>query len=495
MNQPRPRRRPITEPFPTHAVGKVRALLERAGYDSAGIRAAGVDVGLGVRRPDVPVLLRLLQPGEPLSSLVRLFLFGQAIDARELRRRLRGDLDALTGAGLIAERAGRIEPTVQITPWRGRLVVHDADPPGELWPEHVSGPTPAAEALAQLIAPGAVETSLDVGTGSGVLALILAGSSRSVVATDVNPAALRYAKLSAALSGFDNVDVRAGSLFEPVPAARFDRVVSNPPFVIAPESRFLFRHSDLPGDQMSRRVVEGTAGHLAEGGFGAILCNWIVPRGQAWLDPVREWLEPSGCDAVVLLHGVEDPLTYAVRWNGRAQYVEPEEFRRLLGRWLEYDRKQGIEAIASGAVVLRQSASPSWVHGLQLDGEPRGDGAAHLARLFAAGDAIAQGMSDEQLLATVVNLDAAHHLEQSLASRRDGYVVEPARLLLDDGLGVQMPIPPDLIPFVLQLDGSRPVREVIATVEPATARPGALGLVRSLVERGYLTLSGRPRQQ
>jgi SAM-dependent methyltransferase len=447
-------------------------------------------VGLGVRRPDVPVLLQLLEPAEPLSSLVRLFLFGQDLDTRDLRRRLGRDLDALADAGLVVEHGPRTESTVQLTPWRGFIVAHDVDPPGPLWPEHVSGPTPAAETLAQLIMPGKAGASLDVGTGSGVLALLLARSSHSVIATDINPAALRYAALSAALSGLGNIEVRAGSLFKPVGTTRFDRVVSNPPFLIAPDSGLLFRHNDLPGDEMSRRVVKEAAGHLADGGYAAVLCNWVVPRGEAWLDPVRSWLDGAGCDAIVLLHAVEDPMSYAVRWSGRTQYVEPAEFGDLLARWLEYDRKQGIEAIASGAIVLRRSGQTSWFHGLQLDAEPHGDGPAHLARLFAGADAIAQGLDDERLLATAVSLDAAHRLEQSLVSRRGGYVLEPATLLLEDSIGVQMSIPPDLIPFVLQLDGSRTVGETIEVVELSSDVASALALVRGLIERGYVSLSG-----
>ena len=60
---------------------------------------------------------------------------------------------------------------------------------------------------------------------------------------------------------------------------RFDRTVSNPPFVISPDASLLFRHSELPKDELSRLVVEGATAHLEEGGYAAILCNWVVPRG------------------------------------------------------------------------------------------------------------------------------------------------------------------------------------------------------------------------
>jgi methylase of polypeptide subunit release factors len=474
-------------------VERVRALLERADYTEAGIRAIGVDPGLGVRRPDVPVLLRVLQPTEPLASLVRLFLLAQDVDRKELRRRLgAADLDALVGAGLAVERGARVAPLVQLTPWHGLLIPHDPDPEGELWPEHVSGPTPAAETLAQLIVGGAVGTALDLGTGSGLLALLLGRQARSVVATDVNPAALRYAALGAVLNDEPNVDVREGSLFESVGGARYDRIVSNPPFVIAPDASLLFRHSGMPSDELSRLVVEGATAHLEEDGFGAILCNWVVPRGASWLDAVRPWVEDRGCDAVVLLHGVEDPLSYAVRWNGRSQYLAPAEFGRLLGRWLEHDRKQGIEAIASGAVVLRRRAGTNWTHGVQLEGEARGDGGEHLRTLFAAGEYLAGNGGQPAILASAFALSAPHRLEQTLVSRDGDYVVEPARLLLENSVGTTVTLDPDLIPLVLRLDGRQRLREVVddvaaaSGVDPGGLTSRAVALVQSLLERGYL---------
>lgn len=475
---------------------RVCALLNRADYTESGIRAIGVDPGLGVRKPDVPVLQRVLQPVEPLASLVRLFLLAQDVERKELKQRLGDDVEALLEAGLVVERGGRVAPLLQLTPWRGLLVPHDPDPAGELWPEHVSGPTPAAETLAQLIVGGAIDGALDLGTGSGLLALLLGRRARSVVATDVNPAALRYAAIGAALNDEPHIDVREGSLFDPVGDARYDRILSNPPFVISPDASLLFRHSDLPGDELSRRVVEGATDHLEDGGIAAILCNWIVPRGASWLDAVRPWVEGRGCDAVVLLHGVEDPLSYAVRWNGRAQYLAPAEFGRLLGRWLEYDRKQGIEAIASGAVVLRRRSGATWTLGLHLDGEPSGNGGEHLSALFSAGAYLAaQGRrqgGEPAILDGAFALTASHRLEQTLLARGAEYTVEPARLVLDNDLGTRVTVDPDLIPVVLRLDGRQSLRQVVdeaaatSGADPGALTPRAVALVRALLERGYL---------
>jgi SAM-dependent methyltransferase len=336
-----------------------------------------------------------------------------------------------------------------------------------------------------------VDTALDLGTGSGLLALLLAGRARAVVATDVNPVALRYAELGARLNGLPNVEVRAGSLFEPVGAGRFDRILSNPPFVISPDSSLLFRHGGLDRDDLSRQVVEGAAGYLAEGGIASILCNWIVPRGTSWLDSVRPWLDARGWDAVVLLHGVEDPVSYAVRWNGRAQYLAPAEFPLILERWLAYDRRESIEAIASGAIILRRRRGATWIHGLELDGEPRGSGGEQLATLFAAMDYVT-GRRPDDILDGAFRFVAPHRLEQALVARDGEYVVEPATLVLDEGLGTKVAIEPDLIPMVLRLDGSQVLREIVDEVAAGTGADRdrltsrVTALVRRMLERGVL---------
>jgi methylase of polypeptide subunit release factors len=345
--------------------------------------------------------------------------------------------------------------------------------------------------LAGLLVGGDVDAALDLGTGSGLLAMMLAGQARTVVATDVNPAAVRYAELGARLNGLAQVEVRTGSFFEPVGEARFDRILSNPPFVISPDSSLLFRYSTLERDDVSRTVIDGAAEHLADDGIAAILCNWIVPRGSSWLEAIRPWVEARGCDAIVLLHGVEDPLSYAVRWNGRAQYVAPAEFPHLLDRWLEYDRTQGIEAIASGAVILRRRSGTNWTHGLELEGESSGAGGPQIAALLDAMDYLA-GTADEDILRRAFRLTAAHRLDQSLAMHDGEYVVGPARLILDETIGTIVDVEPDLIPVVLRLDGSQVVRDIVDEVaaatgaDPADFATRAVALVRAMLERGVL---------
>ena len=81
------------------------------------------------------------------------------------------------------------------------------------------------------------DAALDVGTGSGAIALTLAaeGHARAVVATDVSAAALDVARRNAAAAGLAEVEFRAGDLLEPVEGTTFDLVLSNPPYLTEAE--------------------------------------------------------------------------------------------------------------------------------------------------------------------------------------------------------------------------------------------------------------------
>jgi release factor glutamine methyltransferase len=75
------------------------------------------------------------------------------------------------------------------------------------------------------------KTVLDLCTGTGIVAVKAAqAGARKVIAVDLNPEAVKNAKLNAEKFGLSQIEVREGSLFEPVAKETFDIIAINPPY-------------------------------------------------------------------------------------------------------------------------------------------------------------------------------------------------------------------------------------------------------------------------
>ncbi len=73
--------------------------------------------------------------------------------------------------------------------------------------------------------------ALDMGTGSGVVAIFAGRIGYRVIGVDINPVAVRCARANVMINGLeDTVSIVLGDLFEPVQGKQFDLVAFNPPF-------------------------------------------------------------------------------------------------------------------------------------------------------------------------------------------------------------------------------------------------------------------------
>src|SRR5437763_1824745 len=114
---------------------------------------------------------------------------------------------------------------------------------------------------------------LDLCTGSGALAIAAARrGAREVTAVDVSRRAVLAARLNARLNGV-HVRVVHGDLYAPLRRARFDVIVSNPPYVPAASDGLpragVERHRDagLDGRILLDRTVAGAPEHLRRSGM------------------------------------------------------------------------------------------------------------------------------------------------------------------------------------------------------------------------------------
>jgi release factor glutamine methyltransferase len=107
---------------------------------------------------------------------------------------------------------------------------------------------------------------LDMGTGSGVNAILAAATAREVVAVDVNPYAIAAAQDNAARNGVaERVTVRASDVFEAVDG-RFDLIIFDPPFRWFTPRNHLEMGSADPNYTAMRRFFEQAREHLTDGG-------------------------------------------------------------------------------------------------------------------------------------------------------------------------------------------------------------------------------------
>ncbi|MEZ4768406.1 MAG: methyltransferase [Caldilineales bacterium] len=126
---------------------------------------------------------------------------------------------------------------------------------------------------------------LDLGCGSGVVAMAAAQHARRVVAADINPAAVRCARINALLNGVEGkVEAREGDLWTPLANEEFDVVVFNPPyFPGAPRSTF---EQALRSEGLNERFAAGLHEHLTDGGRALLLLSSVGDEA-GWLEPLR----------------------------------------------------------------------------------------------------------------------------------------------------------------------------------------------------------------
>ena len=152
--------------------------------------------------------------------------------------------------------------------------------------------------------PGVSHDVLDLGTGSGCVAIAIAHErpAARVTAVDISPAALAVARRNALTAGV-SVEFIQGRWFEPLSQNRFDVIVSNPPYVGAGDAhlrtgdlRFepaMALISGIDGLNDIRVIVAGAGAYLRDGG-------WLLfEHGHDQTDVCRDLLVDAGFEEIV----------------------------------------------------------------------------------------------------------------------------------------------------------------------------------------------------
>lgn len=134
-----------------------------------------------------------------------------------------------------------------------------------------------------------MQHAVDIGCGSGIGALLIAQGARhaQVSALDINPLALRYTAVNAALAGLANVSVEPSDLLTGI-TGTFDLIVANPPYMLDARQR-VYRHGGgALGADLSLRIVEQACERLTPGGTLLLYTGVAIVEGRdALLEAAR----------------------------------------------------------------------------------------------------------------------------------------------------------------------------------------------------------------
>ena len=492
---------------------RLRDAFLDAGYTVDGVagRLGPVASAALARHETVPAR-RATASGDPLDTLVRLFLLQLPVDQQAATRAL--PLDAAVALGVVYADGDEVHARLDVRPYGEKdgadpwWVVSDLgtglDGTGRPLPtEHVLGVGGASTMLAQLTPRSAVGRTLDVGTGCGVQALHASRHSDHVVGTDVSARALQLAGLTAALSGV-RIDLRPGDLLDPVRGETFDLVVSNPPFVVgapAGATRHTYRDGGLPLDGVSAHLAGAAPDHLTDGGTLVLLANWVLRDGEPWDERVAGWLPSNGVDALAVQREVLDPAEYVATWlRDAGERGTPGYLERYDG-WLAALEGDRVEGVGFGFLVVRRTGADrrlttlDWPHPVEQPLGPHLDSWLGRQRWLAAHE------TDDALAAATLTL-AADVVQEQVGSPG---AEDPEHVVLRQQVGLRRPLVSDTATAALvgACDGRLTVGTLVAAVRQVLAdsggddgggdgiddSPGLLAQVRVLVEAGVLTPS------
>ena len=463
-----------------------------------------------------------------VAVLTALFMLGEPVPAIALDAALpRTGAAGAAAVGLVGEpdETGCVRARVDLRPHEavddaGEVRWWVASDLGELVtgralaPDHVLGIGGAGLTLAGLTPRTPVSTALDLGCGCGIQTLYLLRHAEHVVATDISERALAFTAFNAALAGVSVIDgprpgadagsagrleLRLGSLLEPVAGRRFDLIASNPPFVLTPPA---VREAGLPlmeyrdaGGPILPGLVAGLAKHLEPGATAVMLGNWEHRGVGSWREVVAAWL-PEGLDAWILERELQDPVEYATMWlrdGGLTPERDPEAFDAALEAWIDDFEARDVRGVGFGYLIVHRPGCPREPWRLLEEVTTSGQGVLgpHVAEVLEARERLA-GLDDEAvadlhpLLAPDVTEE--RHLIPGAA--------EPTVILLRQGggLGRTLRASTAVAALVGVADGELSVDQIASAVaaltgEDVTAlRTEMVEATRRLVTTGLLTV-------
>lgn len=243
--------------------------------------------------------------------------------------------DALSRGGMLKSDGPSCKSQMRISSVGERLFLHSAFPTDSadavfLGPDSYRF---AAFLRSEIPALGPVERLVDIGAGAGVGAIAAADllPGARLTLADVNPLALRLARINARHAGLEVETVQSDGLAEV--EGPFDLAVANPPFIVDPAGRTYRDGGDMHGARLSLQWALAAARRVEPGGSVLLYTGSAIVSGR---DALREALSRElaklGCS-----------LRYAE--------IDPDIFGEQIGQ----PGYEDVERIAAVGAVIRKA--------------------------------------------------------------------------------------------------------------------------------------------
>jgi len=475
---------------------RILDVLARANYTDKGVSAAlGIENLAKLRERRLPALLRRTGGGTQLENLIRLFVLGQPIDLAAARRAVAPmSLEEWSEMRLVDVSGASVTGCLQLRCYDGLVFAYDFPRRGVsgIPQDYVMGVSLSSVVLAGMTVRRKSESTLDLGSGCGIQAILAAAHSDRVVGVDCNRRAVDLARFNAKLNGIGSIDFRKGDMFEPVQNETFDLIVSNPPFIISPENRHFFLNSGLEGDEICRQIVQQAPRFLKDGGYCILNANWAVIEQQDWRARLANWFEGSGCDGLVLLQDTLDLGDYAASLI-QLENHEEAEYLRLFDKWMDYYARHKIVGIGQGVMVMRRAAGHR--NCFAVESLPP-------SISYPAGEDVAQQVELRTFLHSLRGEEDFLHVHLKLAPNvRLEQICEPTDgawrpisgcVRRVGGLEYCGTLDGPSAAALARWDEKRPLKDYLSElatalrVDPSNLLPTALPIIRRLVEQGFL---------
>jgi SAM-dependent methyltransferase len=488
----------------------VKELLERAGFDEATLfhilKIKDMADLSSLKKEEIDLSTA---PSELLALLIKLFLFAESSEFEEVKRLIEPaalesffvlDILRLKDKGKLGKLC---YASVILYPVAGLHIASDRhnNPDGSPFTPPIDIVFPAINVgtllFLRTISKSFAMDLLDLGTGSGVAALMLNKHAKHVVASDITGRSVHFTEFNRRLNHCNNVEVVQGDLYFSVEDRRFDRIVSHPPYVPTIAGTVIYRNGGETGDVLIRRIIEGLQKYLKPGGTLYLVCLGMDTIDGKFEERIRRWLGEfeAEFDIIFALAEEKSPKLFA-REIVESKHSDPTE----LEKWENFFSSIGALELVYGALVIQRRSQ-------ETIASP--DAPKPLTARTKLGDRT-DGSSFESIFewyhwrTRPIALQELSYLRPSLApdlqlktvQTFDHGELSPNKYLLitEIPFPLSSSIEPWIVTAILNFDGKKSVAEVYRAGQEAQAIPGLITLddfaaiVANLIDGGFLAV-------